>query len=112
MDCYAASIDAHLEEEDIVDDQLKEYMNFGGSVQELCSRHQMAQFEVEKAESHLAALKNMKERRGQDVLTKLWGKVTGATESYSEREAKMQSIEKSIEEAQMELAAASEKLRF
>ena len=115
MDCYADSIDAHLEEEDVVADQLKEYLYFGQSLQELCSRYQMAQFRVEKAESHLSAQKYQKEKSNasQDgVLTKLWGKVTGTTETFEEQQAKIQTMERNVNQAQSQLEAASTQLRF
>lgn len=114
MDCYAAAIDAHMEEEDIVADQLKEYLYFGQSLQGLCSRHQMAQLEVEKAESHLSTQQYTKSRSlGQDgYLTKLWGKWTGTTESPDERQAKLETIDRNIDEAQVLVQTANTQLRF
>jgi sorting nexin-4 len=113
MDCYAAAIDAHMEEEDIVADQLKEYLFFGNALQGLSSRHQMAQLEVEKAESHLNLQQYNKSRSlGQDgYLTKLWGKWTGTTETPDDRQAKIETIERNIDEAQVLVQTASTQLR-
>ncbi|EFX86509.1 hypothetical protein DAPPUDRAFT_307827 [Daphnia pulex] len=112
MDCYAAAIDAHMEEEDIVADQLKEYLFFGNALQGLSSRHQMAQLEVEKAESHLNLQQYNKSRSlGQDgYLTKLWGKWTGTTETPDDRQAKIETIERNIDEAQVLVQTASTQL--
>ena len=114
MDCYAASIDAHMEEEDIVADQLKEYLYYGQALQSLCSRHQIAQLEVEKAESHLTLQQYHKSRsHGPDgVLTKLWGKVTGSTETPEDRQAKIETAEKNVDEATVQVETANTVLRF
>lgn len=113
MDCYAAAIDAHMEEEDIVADQLKEYLFYGQALQELCCRHQMAQLEVEKAENHLTAQQYNKSRSlGQDgYLTKLWGKWTGTTETPEDRQAKLETIDRNIEEAQVLVQTTNTQLR-
>jgi len=113
MDCYSASIDAILEEEDIVADQLKEYYYFSQAVQALCNRHQMAQYQVEKAESHLALQKTSKENYdGNDpnVLSKLWGKWTGASETLEEKQAKIRTMDQNIDEAQVQLEATKNRL--
>lgn len=113
MDCYAAAIDAHAEEEDIVADQLKEYLYYGQALQELCSRHQMVQLEVEKAESHLTMHQHSKSRSlGQDgYLTKLWGKWTGTTETPEERQARLEAIDRNIDEAQVLVQTTSTQFR-
>jgi len=112
MDSFAAGIDSHLEEEDVVADSLKEYLYFGQSLQELCSRHQMAEFDVEKAESHLTEHRIQRERaRFQDgVFTKLWGKVTGTTETYADQQSRIQILEQNVSTAQSQLETASEQL--
>lgn len=114
MDCYAAAIDAHMEEEDVVADQLKEYLYYGQSLQSLCSRHQIAQLEVEKAETHLSLQQYHRSRsHGQDgVLTKLWGKVTGTTETHEDRQARIETAEKNVGEAQVQVETANAQLRF
>jgi len=112
MDSYAAAIDSHLEEEDIVAEKLKEYLYYGQSLQELCIRHQMAEFEVERAESHLNEQRIQKERsRGQDgVMTKLWSKVTGTTETYAEHQSKIQALEQSVAAALSQVESTSTQL--
>lgn len=114
MDCFAAAIDAHLEEEDIVADQLKEYHYFGQALQGLCNRHQMAQLEVEKAESILTAQQQSKNRaHGHDgYLTKLWGKVTGTVETPDDRQARIETLERNVDDAQTQVQTASNQLRF
>jgi len=113
MDSYAAGIDSYLDEEDVVADSLKEYLHFGQSLQELCSRHQMAEFDVEKAEVHLNEQRVHKERSrfSQDgVLTKLWGKVTGTTETYADHQSKMQAMEQNVTAAVSQLESTSTNL--
>ena len=109
MDCYSSSIDSILEEEDLVVDQLKEYYYFGAAVGDLCNRHQMAQFGLERAESHLALQRFAKERHdGNDpnVLTKLWGKWSSAGETLEERQAKARALDQNIDEAQRQIQRA------
>lgn len=112
MDCYASAIDAHLEEEDIVADQLKEYYYYGQALQGLCNRHQMAQLEVEKAESHLTSQQQSKNRaHGDGYLTKFWGKVTGNVETPEERQAKIEGLERNLVDAQLHVQTTSTQLR-
>lgn len=109
MDCYSSSIDSILEEEDLVVDQLKEYYYFGAAVGDLCNRHQMAQFGLERAESHLTLQRFAKERHdGNDpnVLTKLWGKWSSAGETLEERQAKARALDQNIDEAQRQIQRA------
>lgn len=114
MDCYAASIDAMMEEEDIVADQLKEYLFFSQALHGLCSRHQMAQLEVEKAESHLSVQQYNKNRsQSHDgVLTKFWGKVTGTTETQEDRQTRIETMERNVGEAEVQVQTATAQLRF
>ncbi len=114
MDCYAASIDAMMEEEDVVADQLKEYLFFSQALHGLCSRHQMAQLEVEKAESHLSVQQYNKNRsQSHDgVLTKFWGKVTGTTETQEDRQTRIETMERNVGEAEVQVQTATAQLRF
>lgn len=50
MDSLAAIVDATLEEEELVADQLKEYLFFGTSVQAVCKRRDLLQLQLQKAQ--------------------------------------------------------------
>lgn len=50
MDSVAAGIDTALEEEELLADQLKEYLFSGGALHTVCRRHEILQFQVERAQ--------------------------------------------------------------
>jgi len=53
MDSFAAEIDSLLEEEELLADQLKEYLFFAISLQAMCRRKDVAQAALEKAQALL-----------------------------------------------------------
>lgn len=50
LDSVAASIDTALEEEELLADQLKEYLFSAGALNTVCCRQEMLQFQVERAQ--------------------------------------------------------------
>ena len=113
MDCYSTAIDGHLEEEDGFADQLKEYYYYSTSVAALCSRHQMTQFQMEKAEANVALQKSYKDKydgNDHNVLTKFWGKWTGASETLEEKREKIRTMDRNIVEAEENLRLATDQL--
>lgn len=62
LDSIAASIDSLLEEEELIADQLKEYLFFASSLQAVCKRHEMLQLQLEKAEDLINSRKFQKEQ--------------------------------------------------
>lgn len=74
----------------------------------------MHQLKVERAESHLSQQQYQRSRSvGHDgVLTKLWGKWTGTSETHEERQAKIEAIERNVDEAQAQVQTTSAQLRY
>lgn len=69
MDSFAAEIDMLLEEEELIADQIKEYLFFAGSLQAMCKRRDILQAQLEKAQSLLDFRINEK-----DALVQGWFK--------------------------------------
>ncbi|KAL0963724.1 hypothetical protein UPYG_G00310030 [Umbra pygmaea] len=104
MDAYAASIDDILEEEEHYADQLKEYLHYTDALRAVCRKHELTQFELEMAAQDLAAKKQQKEELAtgtvrifslKGMTSKLFGQ-----ETAEQREAKIQALEKQIEEGE------------
>jgi sorting nexin-4 len=53
LDSLAAGIDMPLEEEELLADQLKEYLFYAGALQAVCRRQEMLQLQLEKAEGQV-----------------------------------------------------------
>ena len=60
LDSLASSIDSVLEDEELLADQLKEYLFFSESVQSLCKHQEMLQLQLEDAENTVANKNNEK----------------------------------------------------
>lgn len=54
LDSLAACIDASLEDEELLADQLKEYLFFALSLQNVCRNHEILQLQLEDAEDNVA----------------------------------------------------------
>ena len=50
LDSVAAGIDTALEEEELLADQLKEYLFSAGALQTVCRRQEILQYQVERAQ--------------------------------------------------------------
>lgn len=50
LDSLASSIDSSLEEEELVADQIKEYLFFCSSLQGVCKRRDMLQLQLQRAQ--------------------------------------------------------------
>lgn len=65
LDSVAAGIDTALEEEELLADQLKEYLFSAGALYTVCCRHEMLQFQVERAQDlvqqHLTKLERVQQ---------------------------------------------------
>ena len=55
MDSIAAGVDAALEEEELLADQLKEYLFSAESLQNVCKHHELLQLDYERAQDAVAA---------------------------------------------------------
>ncbi|KAJ8982313.1 hypothetical protein NQ317_006658 [Molorchus minor] len=97
LDSLASSIDSGLEDEELLADQLKEYLFFAVSLQNACKHHEMAQLELEDAEDNVAN-KNVERTKVQQGKTGLMSRLFGAVDTDEVREFKVNLLDQQIQE--------------
>ncbi|KAJ8941210.1 hypothetical protein NQ314_010468 [Rhamnusium bicolor] len=97
LDSLASSIDAGLEDEELLSDQLKEYLFFALSLQNVCKNHEMLQLQLEDAEENVAS-KNVEKTRVQQGKTGLMSRLFGAVDTEEVREFKVNLLDQQIQE--------------
>ncbi|CAB3387632.1 Hypothetical predicted protein [Cloeon dipterum] len=95
MDSYASCIDSTLEEEELVADQLKEYLYLANSLQSVCRKQQIMQLNLERAMAVVDS-KNIEKQRIQQGKSSLMSRLFGAVDSEEIREAKLEELEHKI----------------
>ncbi|KAK3908265.1 Sorting nexin-4 [Frankliniella fusca] len=97
LDSVAASIDTALEEEELLADQLKEYLFSAGALHTVCCRHEMLQFQVERAQD-LVQQNVAKLERVQQGKTSFMSRIFGTVDTDELREERVSVLEQRIEE--------------
>jgi len=96
FDSIAAGIGAALEDEELVADQLKEYLFFSGALQALCRRQELLQYELEQAQENVR-MKNQDKLRVQQGRTGLMSRLFGSVEPEEVRDMKLSQLEARIQ---------------
>nr|XP_023023052.1 sorting nexin-4-like [Leptinotarsa decemlineata]XP_023023053.1 sorting nexin-4-like [Leptinotarsa decemlineata] len=110
LDSLASCIDASLEDEELLADQLKEYLFFANSLQNVCKNHEILQLQLEDAED-IVANKNVERTKVQQGKTGLMSKLFGAVDSDEVREYKVNSLDQQIQEGAKTVSDTKENLR-
>ncbi|XP_023023052.2 sorting nexin-4 isoform X1 [Leptinotarsa decemlineata] len=110
LDSLASCIDASLEDEELLADQLKEYLFFANSLQNVCKNHEILQLQLEDAED-IVANKNVERTKVQQGKTGLMSKLFGAVDSDEVREYKVNSLDQQIQEGAKTVSDTKESLR-
>ncbi|KAJ1527519.1 hypothetical protein ONE63_007490 [Megalurothrips usitatus] len=97
FDTVAAGIDTALEEEELLADQLKEYLFFAGALNAVCCRQEMMQFQVERAQD-LVQQHVTKLERVQQGKTSIMSRIFGTVDTDEFREERVSVLEQRIEE--------------
>lgn len=100
FDSLASSIDASLEDEELLADQLKEYLFFVNSIQNVCRNYELHQFELESAEDNVAN-KNVERNKAQQGKTSLMFRLFGAVDTDDVRELKVNLLDQQIQDGAM-----------
>lgn len=103
------SIDASLEDEELLADQLKEYLFFAYALQNLCKNHEMMQLQLEDAEDSVTN-KNTERNRVQLGKTGLMSKLFGAVDTEEVREYKVSLLDQQIQDGVMTVNNAKDGL--
>lgn len=109
LDSLASSIDASLEDEELLVDQLKEYLFFAGSMQNVCKKQETLQYELEAAEDNVAA-KNIERTRAQQGKLGMMARLFGAVDTDEVRELKVNSLDAQIQEGALAVHRAKDDL--
>ncbi|CAH1961925.1 unnamed protein product [Acanthoscelides obtectus] len=111
FDSLASSIDASLEDEELLADQLKEYLFFAISLQNVCRNYEILQLQLEDAEENVAN-KNVERTRVQQGKTGLISRLFGAVDTEEVREFKVNQLDQQIEEGAVVVNNTKESLRY
>ncbi|XP_046683907.1 sorting nexin-4-like isoform X2 [Homalodisca vitripennis] len=96
FDSIAAGIGTSLEDEELVIDQLKEYLFFSGSLQALCRRQELLQYELEQAQENIKN-KEQEKIRVQQGRSGLMSRLFGSVETEEVRDMKLNQLEARIQ---------------
>lgn len=97
LDSLASSIDAALEDEELLADQLKEYLFFAGALQNVCKHQEMLQLQLEDAEGSVAS-KNLEKSKAQQGKLSLMSRLFGAVDTDEVRELKVNLLDQQIQD--------------
>lgn len=97
LDSLASCIDAALEDEELLADQLKEYLFFANSLQSISKNHEILQLQLEDSEEYVAN-KNVERTKVQQGKSGLMSRLFGAVDTDEVRELKIASLDQQIQE--------------
>lgn len=97
LDSLSLSIDSALEDEELLIDQLKEYLFFASTLEHVCINHDILQMKVESAEEAVTN-KNMEKERTIHGKAGLVSRLFGLTDAAEVRDLKVSLLDKQIEE--------------
>lgn len=107
MDSLASSIDIALEEEEIIADQLKEYLFFANSLQDICRHEDYLQHNIDKLVENVNN-KKVEREKAQCGSTSIISRFFGAAPSEETKEVRKNALDQQIEE-ELQLISKSEK---
>lgn len=97
LDSLASCIDAALEDEELLADQLKEYLFFANSLQSVCKHREILQLRLEDSEENIAN-KNVERTKIQQGKSSLMSRLFGAVDTDEVRELKVGELDQQIQE--------------
>ncbi|XP_071442280.1 sorting nexin-4-like [Hetaerina americana] len=109
LDSLALGVDSILEEEELIADQFKEYLFFGGALQNVCKRREALQLEVEQAEG-LVSAKSQEKEKVQLGKVGLMCRLFGSVDTDEVRELKVSALDERIEEGRSSVKVARDRL--
>lgn len=109
LDTLASSVDSSLEDEELLADQLKEYLFFAISIQNVCKNQEILQLELEDAEDNVAN-KNVERTKVQQGKTSLMSRLFGAVDTDEVRELKVNLLDQQIQEGASAVHTSKEQL--
>lgn len=109
LDSLASSIDSSLEDEELFMDQLKEYLFYAQTLDNVCKRQEVLQLQLEHAEDMVLS-KNAEKSRTQQGRSSLVSRLFGSIDTDEVRELKVSLLDQKIQEEQESVKQAKEEL--
>ncbi|KAK0183426.1 hypothetical protein PV327_001470 [Microctonus hyperodae] len=109
MDSLAASIDSHLEEEELIADQLKEWLFGASALQAVVKRREVLQLAKDVASDNLSAAYEQKEKAIQGK-SGLMSRLFGSVDTEEVRELKVNQLEQRIAQGEETLKQVDDDL--
>ncbi|XP_044742749.1 sorting nexin-4-like [Chrysoperla carnea] len=109
LDTFASSIDAALEDEELFADQLKEYLFFATSLQNVCKKQEILQLELESTEDAVNN-KNIEKRRAVQGKSGIMSRLFGTVDTEEVREHRVSVLDQKIKEGESDAKIAKENL--
>ncbi|XP_018321793.1 sorting nexin-4 [Agrilus planipennis] len=109
LDTIASCIDSTLEDEELLADQLKEYMFFATSLQNICKHQELLQLKVETAQ-HNVVMKTAEKEKAQQGKMGLMSRLFGAVDTDEVRELKVNVLDQQIHRGNQTVSSAKIKL--
>lgn len=110
LDTLSSSIDSSLEDEELLVDQLKEYLFFANALEHVCISHEILQMKLESAEE-VVSNKNSERFKTLQGKTSLVSRLFGAVDADEVRELKVNLLDRQIEESAAAVNTTKESLR-
>lgn len=111
LDSLASSIDATLEDEELLADQLKEYFFFADALQNVCKHQEMLQVQLEDAEGSVAS-KSREKSKAQLGKVGLMSRLFGAVNTDELRESKVNLLDQQIQDGTEVVGSSKNELRL
>lgn len=97
LDSLASGIDGSLEDEELLADQLKEYLFFANSLHNVCKHQELLQLQMETGEENVTA-KNVEKNKAQQGKISLMSRLFGAVDTDEVRELRVNLLDQHIEQ--------------
>ncbi|KAL1491722.1 hypothetical protein ABEB36_012277 [Hypothenemus hampei] len=97
LDSLSACIDSALEDEELLADQLKEYLFFAQSLQGVCKNWEILQLKLEDSEDSVAN-KNIERTKIMQGKSSIMSRLFGAVDTDEVRELKINELDQQIQE--------------
>ncbi|XP_066907791.1 sorting nexin-4 [Halyomorpha halys] len=110
FDSIASGSETFLEEEEHIIDQLKEYLHFASSLEDLCGKRDVLQLELEQNRESLKSKRSEKEKILQGK-SSLVSRLLGSIDSEETKNMRLTSVEQKIHEGQESIFQNEEVLR-
>lgn len=110
FDSFASGSETYLEEEEHIIDQLKEYWYFANALEEVCSKRDVLQLELEQTRESVKSKKAEKEKIAQGK-SSIVSRILGSVDSEQTRAARISVLEQKIQDGEESIIQSEDILK-